>query len=1034
MATFAAGAVPDMRNAPPDPNVQRNKTQALSTQLSDLFIGTGHGTTKTGEVYEFDATTEEDSPWHYKWARKWYIYLGFPEPALHVDLEIVRLYFYYEEKYARELLFPPKQLAVEDSTKPQPQFNNFNNVGVAHSSSKKQKPVKRKDSFMERRLGTKSWTTPQLVSRVGDFFIIISIISVLVQTHPSTLGHIKPLHWLIIDGFIVAYFSVEFVMRFYVCNAFGATRYQFMTKLLNVCDFMAIVPYFATLFGGSKHLEVLKIFRMARLIRLLMSMKIGRLLIATFRVSATALYILIFFIIVSGILLGALVYSFERLSCFEPDTRGAFRDFITIQGGITSNTPHGDKKIHCAYECDSQTFHDRHFVDYCYYLVEDKDMVPSEVGPDNFYAIPMHTINFPSIRASLWFTVVTKATVGFGDIVPETIVGKSVGGLFCMLSGILAISLPVAVLGNTFQDLAQLQDAKDGASRKLPPFRFTNRQVSGSDQASSVPPVDNTSTDPKVFDPGRDGSNPMLSIAPGQQVEEVPMSNDLYQSVLEGDGGSENAFGPDVNKSSSSEERENNAAKSGTISAKKNIGGLFPPVQQAQQQTVPPSSPGAGILKRQATAEKDEGPRKKSVAFGETSFQRLGTGGLPGLPNASSTATIGPDDPRMPQSVFGSPRKQTSSSESSENSAVVQQTSAQKIKFLARMPSVEDSAASLGLSPIEAQLRILKSLVRRASQTSLDIQGLQMRREEVKILLRIQIALLVKTLVDHYTAKRARVESRIESKLARLEEAKKDLKLPPSIQKLVLCEDAYGAIGKKSKKVLVVPGSSKEDDSGSRKDPVGKRLIGRITRYSLRYTIIPITTYILTPEVLARAEALGNMTQRMQDLIPLSLNLFPKESNFRRYCFRIVTLKVFETFIIGAILGNAALYCIQDYSTDDNWQASLLVAGEPVFLLIFVIEFLMKIVAYGFFYGKNTYLRDGWNWLDFTVVVSGLVDFVATMIMTGDDDNSFIAVLRTFRVLRPLRTLSTMPGLKALVVTVFSSLPKLGSAVALCVF
>lgn len=43
-------------------------------------------------------------------------------------------------------------------------------------------------------------------------------------------------------------------------------------------------------------------------------------------------------------------------------------------------------------------------------------------------------------------------------------------------------------------------------------------------------------------------------------------------------------------------------------------------------------------------------------------------------------------------------------------------------------------------------------------------------------------------------------------------------------------------------------------------------------------------------------------------------------------------------------------------------------------------------------------------------------------------------MLRTFRVLRPLRTLSTVPGLRALVVTVFSSLPKLGSAVALCLF
>uniref|UniRef100_A0A8D2L0V6 Sodium voltage-gated channel alpha subunit 3 n=1 Tax=Varanus komodoensis TaxID=61221 RepID=A0A8D2L0V6_VARKO len=139
----------------------------------------------------------------------------------------------------------------------------------------------------------------------------------------------------------------------------------------------------------------------------------------------------------------------------------------------------------------------------------------------------------------------------------------------------------------------------------------------------------------------------------------------------------------------------------------------------------------------------------------------------------------------------------------------------------------------------------------------------------------------------------------------------------------------------------------------------------------------------------------------------------------RKIAIKILVHSLFSMLIMCTILTNCVFMTM---SNPPEWTKNV----EYTFTGIYTFESLIKILARGFCLEGFTFLRDPWNWLDFSVI---LMAYVTEFVDLGN-----VSALRTFRVLRALKTISVIPGLKTIVGALIQSVKKLSDVMILTVF
>ncbi|XP_048065165.1 voltage-dependent R-type calcium channel subunit alpha-1E isoform X5 [Megalobrama amblycephala] len=172
----------------------------------------------------------------------------------------------------------------------------------------------------------------------------------------------------------------------------------------------------------------------------------------------------------------------------------------------------------------------------------------------------------------------------------------------------------------------------------------------------------------------------------------------------------------------------------------------------------------------------------------------------------------------------------------------------------------------------------------------------------------------------------------------------------------------------------------------------------------------------------ARTMALYNPIPVRQNCFTVnrSLFIFGEDNVVRKYAKKIIEWPPFEYMILATIIANCIVLALEQHlpGEDKTPMSKRLEKTEPYFIGMFCFEAGIKIIALGFAFHKGSYLRNGWNVMDFIVVLSGILATAGAHMNISLD----LRTLRAVRVLRPLKLVSGIPSLQIVLKSIMKAM------------
>ena len=201
------------------------------------------------------------------------------------------------------------------------------------------------------------------------------------------------------------------------------------------------------------------------------------------------------------------------------------------------------------------------------------------------------------------------------------------------------------------------------------------------------------------------------------------------------------------------------------------------------------------------------------------------------------------------------------------------------------------------------------------------------------------------------------------------------------------------------------------------------------TKYRLRLRRMQMLRH--QTELVSAERRLKERTAAQADPLEMgndvALACLTQSNPFRRGVQRVVIHKAFDISVYVLITVSCVVLAIDTpYHAQFPVFKDVLTYIDWAITTFFLIESILKSVAYGFICGEEAYLRDGFNQLDFAIVLISVSNLILSATMDVTTLQGLKAV-RALRALKPLRVVSRNEGMKMVISSMIKAMPAIGN-------